>query len=174
VWGVSISSLGTNLTGMGMGGQLLCHGRMQCRFSSPGAVKPFHGVPGWIQARFVLHPMLTLQCVARAYPAAGAMRLPLCLKRKSEIKHINVSSGTLDVDLWCSCALVRAILLWGLSWEDLVAQTSAGGEVLVLIFGVLSCLKSRSEVQAGKKILDFDNKAHKWGGRGKRKSPPAL
>lgn len=86
---------------------------MQCGFSSPEAVKT------QIKAPFILHPMPVLQCVARADPATGATSFLICLKIKTSQKHRNVSPGTLDVDLWYSCALTRIILLlWGLFRED--------------------------------------------------------
>lgn len=45
----------------------------------------------------------------------------------------------------------------------------------MLIFGAVSCLKSRSKVQAGKKILDFIIKLIiKRKNKTKEKSPPAL
>lgn len=77
-----ISSLGTSPAGMGMGGWLLCHGRdAVLLFFSPGPVKTF----AW-HARAdagTLHPMPTLQYVARADPATGGMGFSHLLKNKS-------------------------------------------------------------------------------------------
>lgn len=93
-----ISSLGTSPAGMGMGGWLLCHGRdAVLLFFLLDQLKPLHGMPGQMQAPFIpcpccsMWPGLILQ--------QEAWVSPICLKIKAEIKHRNVSPGTLDVDL---------------------------------------------------------------------------
>lgn len=107
-------------------------------FSSPGAAKNLSGVC-WDRSRRPL-----CQCAARAETATGATSFPLCLETKPEMKPQELEPGD------CGCWSVVFVCIFqgysstmGIVLGKGAAQDSVNGEGLVLIFGAVSCLKSR-------------------------------